>query len=103
MVSDARLALHEELINILGSNNVYYQPPESVMLKYPCIIYKCESGYTDHADDFLYRYEPRYQVTLLDPDPDSDIFDRLLQLKYCTFDRHYTSDNLNHFVFRIYM
>lgn len=103
MVSDARLALHEELKTVLGSNNVYYQPPESVLLEYPCIIYKCESGYLSHADDYLYRFEPRYQVTLIDQNPDTDTFDKLLHLKYCNFDRHYTSNNLNHFVFRIYM
>ena len=31
---DRRLKLHEELCDILGSRNVYFQPPETVKMKY---------------------------------------------------------------------
>ena len=103
MVNDTRLAFQATLEELLGSEHVYFQPPESVRLEYPCIVYKYEAGYYNHADDYLYTFKPRYQVTLIDPNPDSEIFDRLLLLRYCNFDRHYTSHNLNHFVFRIYM
>ena len=36
---DRRLQLHEELCSVLGSRNVYFQPPETIKLTYPCIIY----------------------------------------------------------------
>ena len=34
-----RLELDEELVKILGSKNVYFQPPESLKLNYPAIVY----------------------------------------------------------------
>ena len=36
----SRLDLHEKLVEILGSRNVYFQPPATVKMQYPCIIYK---------------------------------------------------------------
>ena len=35
-----RYELHEFLCEILGSRNVYFQPPESVKMKYPAIVYE---------------------------------------------------------------
>ena len=30
--------LGKALIELLGSNNVYFQPPESIKIDYPCIV-----------------------------------------------------------------
>lgn len=101
-LSDHRLELHEILCSILGSRNVYFQPPESVKLKYPAIVYTRSSIRNNHADDKKYRMNHAYQVTLIDPDPDSPFVDALNSLDYCSFDTHYTSDRLNHDVFTLY-
>lgn len=97
-----RLDLHEELVEILGSRYVYFQPPETVKILYPCIIYWINDIDTKHADNKSYINVKRYTITIIDKDPDSMIPDKLLTMSLCTFDRFYTADNLNHWVFNLY-
>lgn len=97
-----RLELHEIFCEILGSRNVYFQPPESVKLEYPAIVYKRKKIDQYYANNKTYIYEPGYEATLIDPNPDSEYIEKILQLPYCSFDRHFTADNLNHDVFTIY-
>lgn len=101
-MSKSREELHEILVNILGSRNVYFQPPESVKLKYPCIVYERSDIFSYKADNKKYLINKRYTVTVIDEDPDSELPDKLMQLDYCSFNRHFVSDNLNHDVFTIY-
>lgn len=100
-----RLQLDDKLRAIMkdicGSENVYYQPPANLVMKYPCIRYE-RSRLTDvAADDDAYLRRTRYSVTVIDSDPDSDIVAAVWDLRYCSHDRHYISDNLNHDVFTI--
>ena len=99
---DRRLKLHQILVDILGSNHVYFQPPESVKLTYPCIVYQYETEDTQFADDLPYVFRRRYQVTVIDPDPDSKIPNKISQLPRCLNDRNFTTDNLNHYSFNLY-
>lgn len=96
-----RLELHEILCEVLGSRNVYYQPPESVKMKYPAIIYSRQDIENTFADNGVYKQSDIYQVTVVDPDPDSEIVHKVSRLPMCIYDRHFTSDNLNHDVFTI--
>lgn len=91
-----RLELQSELERILGSGNVYFQPPEGYKLSYPCILYEKSSVRSIYADDVTYLKHPTFTVTVIDRDPDSDIPDRLLSLRGAKFDRHFTNDNLHH-------
>lgn len=84
------------------TQNVYFQPPESIKIDYPCILYELTSIDTKFADNKPYKQEKRYKVTVIDKNPDSEIPDKIGKLPMCIFDRHYTSDNLHHFVFNIY-
>lgn len=99
---DQRLELQDILVDLLGSPNVYFQPPPSVMMKYPCIIYNRDSERTSFANNLPYKYKKRYKVTVVDIDPDSDIPSKVAALPMCTFDRFYTADNLNHDVYNLY-
>ena len=99
---DNRLLLHEELCSVLGSRNVYFQPPENMKLKYPAIIYSRSDIDQLHANNNSYIRNHAYQIILVDPDPDSETVESILDLPMCRFDRHYVSDNLNHDVFTIY-
>lgn len=101
-MSDRRIELQTLLEKILGSRNVYFQPPESIKLKYPCIIYEREDENVKFADDLNYSRTKLYTVTVIDKNPDSDIPDKISDLAYCIFQRHFTSDNLNHDVYRLY-
>jgi hypothetical protein len=97
-----RAQLQVALEALIGSTNVYFQPPETVKLKYPCVIYERNSIKTKFADDNPYNHQTKYQVTVIDKNPDSDLPQKIGGLPMCSFDRHYTSDNLNHDVYNLY-
>ena len=99
----SRLDLQSELETILGTRNVYFNPPASVRMKYPCIRYS-RSGITDrHADNLRYTSCNQYEVIVIDPDPDSALPDTILtHFQMCRFDRTYVADNLCHSVLTIY-
>ena len=87
---------------VLRSRNVYFQPPEAVKMAYPCIRYERDNAKSVFANNAPYRHTKRYQVTVIDRDPDSAIPDRVAALPLCTFSRHYTADGLNHDVYSLY-
>lgn len=99
---DRRPELHELFCGILGNRNGYFQPPASIKLKYPAIVYSLKSIDGVHADNSLYKYDPAFEATLIDHDPDSPLVQKMLELPKCRFDRFYTADGLNHWVFTIY-
>lgn len=97
-----RLELQAILTDILGSDKVYFQPPPSVQMYYPCIVYQRDYELAIHADDIPYHRTKRYQVTVIDRDPDSDIPDKVASLPLCVYDRFFTAHNLNHDVFKLF-
>ena len=97
-----RLELHELLCELLGSQNVYYQPPESIKMSYPAIVYSRNNIRNRYANDLVYNQLLAYAVTVIDEDPDSEIVEKISKLPFSSFDRHYTVDNLNHDTFTIY-
>lgn len=97
-----RLQLQSLLEGILGAGSVHFQPPATIQMSYPAIVYKLDYAVTEFADDNPYKYSKRYQVTVIDRNPDSAIPDQLARLQMCTFNRAYQAENLNHFVFNIY-
>ena len=99
---DSRLELHEILCDVLGSRHVYFQPPSSVKMVYPAIVYSRNSIGNDFANDLVYKQSLGYTVTVIDEDPDSNVVEKISRLPMCRFDRHFTSDNLNHDVFTIF-
>lgn len=99
----SRLELHEELCELLGSRNVYFQPPESIKLVYPCIVYNLSGIDQLKADDRSYKTNKQYDITIIDYDPDSEFLDKILErFVNCSFDRQFISGNLNHWVFTLY-
>lgn len=99
---DKRLELHELFCDILGSRNVYFQPPATVTMQYDAIRYCRKKIENIHANNMVYGQNNAYEVTAIYRDPDSDIPKKISRLPLCQFDRHYTADNLNHDVFTIY-
>lgn len=96
-----RLELQTILENLLGSSNVYFQPPSGFMMSYPCIVYSRSNIRSDHADNFPYKLEKQYTVTVIDANPDSQIPMKVASLPGCEYDRGFKSGNLNHDVFNI--
>jgi hypothetical protein len=102
MLMGERLDLQEILVDLLGSKNVYFQPPSNLEMIYPCIVYNRDYASTAFASNLPYMNKKRYQVTVIDRDPDSDIPDKVAKLPLCTFDRFFTADNLNHDIFKLF-
>ena len=98
----SRLNLQTQLETILGNHNVYFQPPESVKLNYPCIIYSLNRIDAIHADDCVYKTDKSYTLIFVCKEPDNDIVDILANLPRCRFDRPYVTDNLYHYSYTIY-
>ena len=96
-----RKDLHSLLKQILGSDNVYYQPPQNRQMSYPAIRYNLDDIDDELADDKTYLRKRVYRITLICALPDSEVIDALLDLPFCNYVSHYTSENLNHDVFRI--
>lgn len=94
--------LGELFCSVLNTQNVYYQPPESKKLNYPCVIYQFSRYEQKRADDISYFNHKCYLATYIDKDPCSTVPDEILNLPMCRFDRFYVSDGLNHWVFVIY-
>lgn len=97
-----RIDLQNKLEEILGSRNVYFQPPESVEMKYPAIVYSRSDIKNDFADDTVYMQSYVYTITVVDKDPDSEIVGKIAALPHCKFNRSFKSGNLNHDVFTLY-
>lgn len=91
-----RLDLQVFLETLLGSTNVYYQPPETLKINYPAVIYSKSRIDTKRADDSTYLKNTRYNIIVVDKMPDNPVIDKLLSLPYCSYDRHYISNKLNH-------
>ena len=98
----SRLNLHSDLLALLGSENVYYQPPPSIMMKYPAIVYSRKNISNSHANNSIYNQSYSYELIVIDENPDSEIVEKVSKLSTCKFDRHYEKDNLNHDVFTLY-
>lgn len=99
---DRRLELHKVLCDLLGSRNVYYQPPESIKMEYPAIRYSKSDIGSRFADNAAYSLLYRYELIVIDRRPDNPVITELLKLPYCSYDRPYISDNLCHDVLTIY-
>lgn len=116
-----RLDLHEELVNVLGSRNVYFVPDINTSLHYPCIVYQRKKIDVKHANDKPYLLYTRYEVTVISYDPDSDEYEQetknelnedmtgasinerlLYHFDHIEYDTHFVNDNLNHDVFTLY-
>lgn len=99
---NSRLELQTLLESILGSRNVYYNPPATILMRYPAIVYSRSDIKNFFAGNTVYSQNHVYEVTVIDKDPDSLIVERVSKLPTVRFDRHFESDNLNHDVFKIF-
>lgn len=97
-----RPELSIKLRAILGSDNVYFQPPPNHEMKYPCFRYELQDLDVKYADNGPYSIMDKYQLTFMHHDPDSAVIRKLLLLPHTSFSRHFATSGLNHDVFVIY-
>lgn len=100
---DRRIKLHHLLEKILGSKNVYYDPPEDFKLTYPCIVYFQENNAEWHADNRQYHRAKRYSLTYITRKADDPMVDQIdEQLLYCSLNRSFTTSNLHHHAYTLF-
>lgn len=102
-----RLDLHDIFINILGTKDeavsrVYFQPPSTMKMEYPCIIYRRSSRKDTFSNNARYLSMKQYTVIVVDKNPDSEIPDRILDLPYSSHNTPFVVDGLNHDVYTLY-
>lgn len=98
-----RNELHAALVEALGSPFVYYEPPASTKLHYPCIVYNKLDYNTKHADNKPYKLFPYYNVIVISPVPDDPASEKVAMLSTATPGRRYTADNLFHDPYTIHL
>lgn len=98
----SRLKLQSQLEELMENTNVYYQPPNNLNMTYPAIRYSRSNIATNYADDMKYKNLTRYELIVISKRPDHPVIEKLLELPYCSYERHYTADNLHHDVLTIY-
>lgn len=107
--------LIQELRDLLGTNEVYFQPSMAAGIageepyiftgiEYPCFIIKRTGAYQPKANDKTYLFRSAYEVTYINRDePDPEILRRVgRRFSLCNYQRHFVSDNLHHDVWVIY-
>lgn len=62
---DVRLYLQSSLESGFNGLNVYFRPPENLLLNYPCIVYEPKSLEASYANSVPYVIGTQFQVTLL--------------------------------------
>ena len=97
-----RLQLSTVLNSIPGAKKVYFQPPTGLQMVYPCMVYRLDTINFEHADNKKYVGMKKYTVIVIDENPDSTIYESILELPYSSFNNVYVSDQLYHFVITLY-
>ena len=101
-MSKTRLDFQTFLETFKGDRNVYFQPPPSVKMSYPAIRYKLYTIENTFADNLHYLQGTAYELTYITKNPDDSMIQSISKLPMCVFDRFYTADNLNHYIFVIF-
>lgn len=97
----SRLELHAELVKFLP--NVYFQPPSTIKMMYPCIVYNKTPKMRHFANDVVYLSQQEYQIMLIENNPDSTVADSIEKhFQHCAINQYYTVDNLNHTTLNLY-
>lgn len=102
MAEASRLKLQSKLEELLGSRNVYYNPPESVKMEYDAIVYSKKTIDVKRASNTIHTMKDCYELIVISRKPDNPVIQKLLELPYCSYDRPYKSNNLNHDVLTLY-
>lgn len=102
-MASSRVILNNKFKEFLGTGNVYFQPPESVKLKFPCIVYSLANIDTEKADNRTYNKANKYTVTLVHANPDNTLKEDILdKFEHISMNRIYVSDQLYHYVYTLY-
>ena len=103
-VDERREDFQEYLKSLFDGVEVYYMPPENVRMSYPCFVIKLDHVDNLYSNGQIYSSRIRLSVTYITKHVDDYVIGDMLNAnQYASFDRVYTSDNLRHYVFTVYL
>lgn len=97
------MELQSVLKTILGSNQVYFQAPENKKMSYPAIVYELNDIQDIYANNSTYLRHKSYSITLMDKNPDSEFIEAIANLPKSKFNRFFVTENINHWVFTVFI
>lgn len=99
-----RQQLDLELKSIIGSAKLYWEPPANKqLLGDPRVIYLRDGADIKRADNLLYKFMQRYQITIVYTNPDCTLPKEIMEhFPLCSYDRDFVSDNLYHSILVLY-
>ena len=81
---------------------MYFQQPENVRMKYPCIRYSSQAMTTEHANNRPFAIHDHYRVIVIDGDPLSPYPKMISEMQGARAAQPYVSDNLYHWPFDLW-
>lgn len=99
-MAKTRMSLQAHLKTLIP--NVYFQPPENLKLKFPCIVYSRSRIDVTRANNKPYKLDHGYKLLYITRDPDDSLIDTLLEEDYCRFVRQFVSEGLYHNEYMLY-
>lgn len=87
----------------LGINNVYFEPPQTIKIAYPCAIFHRGTISSRSADNRTYKKDDSYDLQWICREPDSEMVHTILEeFRMIRHIRHFTADGLHHDQFKLF-
>lgn len=97
-----REELQVTLESLLGSRNVYYNPPQNLEMKYDAIRYSLSNIQSKYANNKKYSKMKCYDLIVISKRPDPAVVDKILDMPYSSLNRPYVAENLHHYPITLY-
>lgn len=106
----SRHELHDELKALLGTTKktgnearVYFQPPESIKLSYPCYVYHRVPNTDLRANNMVYKRFTKYALTYITYEPDDPLIDETEDhFSMCRMMNTSSSSGLNNYYYDLF-
>lgn len=96
-----RIDLQRYLESLVGKGRVYFEPPETLKIQYPCIVYNLSRFDPVSADNLSYTVHQDYDVQYITREPEPDIPLKLAYSKRFRAGQHFVSDGMHHFNYSV--
>lgn len=95
--------LIQSKLRSLGIDNVYFEPPQTVKMAYPCAVFHRGTISSRSANNRVYKIDDSYELKYITREPDSEMVHKILRaFQMIRHIRHYTADGLHHDQFKLY-
>ena len=98
-----RVDIQETFKFLLGSNNVYYQPPANLKMKYPAIVYSLDGLDVKRFDNTRLINKNCFSVTHIYRNESENLVETMLKnFEYISFDNRSIVDGIYNDHYTIY-